>query len=169
MTPEAIIQQLRKYCPNIYIDLNHELDDYDITCEMNVSNLQWDLPKTEKDLKRMAAAYAFNEAAEAHFETLTFKTLQYAFCRNVMLTFEYENETHGNGSMLLLLNTVEGFEFTTKNGLQITADGCPNDFPRYFIGLSKDQTFDWTKSIEYLQREARDLAIGMLDDFVDNI
>lgn len=169
MTPEEIIKQLRKYCPDIYIDRNHELDDDDITCEMNVSRLRWDLPKTENELKRMMTAYAFNETAEAHFETLTFKTLQYSFCRNVQLHFEYENETHGCGSMLLLLNTVEGFKHETKNGLQITADGCPNDFPRYFIGLSKDQTFDWTKSIEGLQQEARDLAIGMLDDFIANI
>lgn len=117
----------------------------------------------------MVTAYAFNEAAETHFKTLTFKTLQYAFSRNIMLTFEYENETRGNGSILLLLNTVEGFKHETKNGLQITADGRPNDFPRYFIGLSKDQTFDWTKPIEDLQQEARDLAIGMLDDFVANI
>ena len=51
----------------------------------------------------------------------------------------------------------------------MTADGRPNDFPRYFIGLSKDQTFDWTKSIEELQQEARELAIGMLNDFVANI
>ena len=169
MTPEEIIQQLRNYCPDIYIDLSHELDDEDIMCEMNVSRFHHDLPKNEEELKRMIALYAFNEAAEAHFETLTFKLLQYSFCRNVMLTFEYENETHGNGSMLLLLNTVEGFKHETKNGLQITADGHPNDFPRYFIGLSKDQTFDWTKPIEDLQQEARDLAVGMLDDFVASI
>ena len=169
MTPEEIIQQLRKYCPDIYIDLNHKFDDKDITCEMNVSGFSWNLPETEDELKRMVTAYAFNEAAETHFKTLTFKTLQYSFCRNVMLTFEYENETHGNGSMLLLLNTVEGFKHETKNGLQLTADGRPNDFPRYFIGLSKDQTFDWTKPVKDLQQEARDLAIGMLDDFVANI
>lgn len=169
MTPEEIIKQLNKYCPDIYIDLNHELGDEDITCEMNVSGFHWDLPETESELKRMAAAYAFNEAAEAHFRTLTFKTLKYAFCRNVMLTFEYENETHGCGNINLLLNTVEGFKHETKNGLQITADGRPNDFPRYFIGLSKNQTFDWTKPIEDLQQEARELAIGMLDGFVANI
>lgn len=169
MTPEAIIQQLRKYCPDIYIDLNHELDDDDITCEMNVSGFSWNLPETEDELKRMMTAYAFNEAAETHFKTLTFKTLQYAFGRNVMLTFEYENKTHGCGSILLLLNTVEGFKHKTKNGLRMNAHGRPNDFPRYFIGLSKDQTFDWTKPIEELQQEARDLAIGMLNDFVANI
>ena len=169
MTPEEIIQQLRKYCPDIYIDLNYELDDEDIICEMNVSRFHHDLPKNEDELKRMVTAYAFNEAAEAHFETLTFKTLQYSFCRNVQLHFEYENETHGCGCINLLLNTVKGFTHETPNGLQMTADGRPNDFPRYFIGLSKDQTFDWTKSIEELQQEARELAIGMLDDFVANI
>jgi len=169
MTPEEIIQQLRKHCPDIYIDLNHELDDKDITCEMNVSGFSWDLPETEDELKRMAAAYAFNGAAEVHFQTLTFKTLQCSFCRNVMLTFEYENETHGCGCINLLLNTVKGFTHETPNGLQMTADGRPNDFPRYFIQLGKDQTFDWTKPIEDLQQEARDLAISMLDDFVANI
>ena len=169
MTPEEIIQQLRKYCPDIYIDLNHEVDDEDITCLMNVSNFSRDLPKNEEELKHMATSYAFNEAAESQFKTLTFKTLKYSFCRNVQLHFEYENETHDNGSMLLLLNTVEGFKHETKNGLQITADGRPNDLPRYFIGLSKDQTFDWTKPIEDLQQEARDLAIDILDDFMANI
>lgn len=169
MTPEEIIQQLRNYCPDIYIDLNHELDDGDITCLMNVSNFSRNLPKNEEEFKRMIALYAFNEAAEAHFETLTFKTLQYSFCRNVQLHFEYENETHGCGCINLLLNTVKGFTHETPSGLQMTANGRPNDFPRYFIQLGKDQTFDWTKPIENLQQEARGLAIGMLDDFVANI
>ena len=169
MTPEEIIQQLRKYCPDIYIDLNYELDDEEIMCEMNVSRFNHDLPKNEEELKRMATSYAFNEAAESYFKTLTFETVQYAFCRNVDLDFEYDNETHGRGSIMLLLNTVEGFTHETPNGLQMTADGRPNDFPRYFIQLGKDQTFDWTKPIEDLQQEARELAIGMLDDFVANI
>lgn len=169
MTPEEIIQQLRKYCPDIYIDLNHELDDYDIMCEMNISRFNHVLPKNEEELKRMATLYAFNEAAKAHFNTLTFKTLQYSFCRNVQLHFEYEHETHGCGCINLLLNTVKGFTYETPNGLQMNADGRPDGFPRYFIGLAKDQTFDWTKSIEELQQEARELAIGTLDDFAANI
>lgn len=169
MTPEEIIQQLRKYCPDIYIDLNYQFDDEDITCVMNVSGFHQILPRTEEELKRMATAYAFNETAETYFNTLTFKTLQYAFCRNVQLYFQYDNETHASGCMMLLLNTVKSFTYKTPNGLQISTDGRPNDFPRYFIHLAKEQTFDWAKSIEDLQEEARALAMDMLDDFMINI